>query len=1610
MEKKVVFRGLHGTKEIDSELDGYLSEVSGVAPLGPQETPRWQVYNPGNSVEFNLTAGSFSALEIINTYWHNRTYYGNDAAQSVDLKRWLVFLQDKSVTSGDYYLYGTSLNGTEWRLNASPILQIANADWNANYEVIFSPINDQDVAMLLTDNAGDARLYYLYDDLLYPSHFFPMVNRYYFERLTEQTWINTELTEAYPDGFRGIIVDDEDRYIAFLLAYETLDGLLIKETQPYILKLGKNERSVLSSSNPTETVDVLTDPFLVSSGDEAYNIYSGNYAEYGGIYRTEWQFDAKIVRTSSLNKAIIARLIKYDTTTYSTPDAITSSADVFDTLKEVLIIPADTTSGTIIEDIKVFYEGELDLNEGIALIMFRDDMPADVIADHSAFTLTFLNRSITANEPLLSTFTDITLKEESVSDANLEAELSQYISDSVKYDTGQEYSEFSKDELGNPKVFMCLPQETAEKCLNEVFYEVGAMEDGEYVFALKEDEIATGRVLIVENESHHQLAANNIRTYGKNAVLDQQIRNYVLPGIEWWAIKDQTPESEILADDNVSGKCFTGYGETFEDIIIEVDIETKKGTFTRQNTIKCLTSGTGAIIPDLISYPDKNATKMRLYEDDLLISEFTLKPSSSLNMAYHYEEGRGSLNGVGAAPGASTVNAENLIESNKIRISGVDERLFPFVNTYDDFVGDVLSIVDNTNETSEGQFGQFPLYILTSSAIYGAVAGTDTLFSRFVVVSDESGIKSKFAFCTYKNRLWFVSENGFHALSGSNIEEIDYSLEGLSAYETFLDADNFYVGYNVATREVIFTSDSRSIFIYNEKYNTWYTSDSTIVFGLDQSTNPKKLINVKGQLNILTNGYVGSVYDDDFMIQWRKGINTNNYRIKFKSHPMVLSDFTLYKRLKKAILETDLIIDTPSFLTLKGYRSSSDDIDKEYDLLDYFVNVASIELSGISGTFIKNEKVVLGETGIEGIVISYNSSTSIIEVNISKNIVDIQGQVLHGKSSRASGTIVSEGITYVTRQSTTKNLLFRSNFGSMQAFAIEADLTVKDRGYIGDLLFDFENRQQAIKGPMLTLDTVIPPLANNLTATLTGISSVTLNWDDLTDEETGFQIERSTDPSEDFAVVSIVAADVETYIDSTVNNDVTYYYRVRPIGVNSEYSNTTSVHVPKVFVSSWTIGDTSITLPLTSNNTFIIDWGDSTEESITNSSSVSHTYSSSGTYEVKIAGIINGWTFGGLGDCTKLYDISNWGDFQPTGEIGVFQGCSNLDITAINSPDLSQTTTLASFFYGCSNLEYNSSIDTTWDTSTIVSLLNTFFGCSSFNQPLGSWNTSSVITLQGMFNGCSSFNQSVNAWDVSNVASLFNTFNGCSDFDQPLNNWITISVTQTNRTFRNCSDFNQDISAWNMSSVQFVNSMFSGASSYNNDGESLSGWDLTSVTDADNMFANATSFNNGASSGVSTTLTWTPSICTDFGSMFLGATAFNCDISSWDVGDGTEFSNMLSGCPNFDQDLGSGTFSSTIAPVTMNNMFQNATSFDRDISAWDISSLTSATEFLNGVTLSTLNYDNILYAWEAQAPGNSVTIDFGNSTYTTASNNDPGEPRYDLENVYGWTISDGGGV
>ncbi|WP_299322242.1 BspA family leucine-rich repeat surface protein [uncultured Maribacter sp.] len=376
------------------------------------------------------------------------------------------------------------------------------------------------------------------------------------------------------------------------------------------------------------------------------------------------------------------------------------------------------------------------------------------------------------------------------------------------------------------------------------------------------------------------------------------------------------------------------------------------------------------------------------------------------------------------------------------------------------------------------------------------------------------------------------------------------------------------------------------------------------------------------------------------------------------------------------------------------------------------------------------------------------------------------------------------------------------------------------------------------------------------------------------------------------------------------------------------------------------------TNPAYTNYNYTIDWGDtSTDTGVTGN--ITHDYGAPGTYTIKISGTFPSIYFNDeqANDKLKIIEILSWGTIQWQTMENAFYGCENLNFDAIDSPDLSQVTTLKQMFRGCSsfngivndwdvstitdisgmfysNSSFNRPLDL-WVTSSITDMSQTFYSASRYNEPLDNWNTGAVTNMMGMFDNAGDFNQNINNWNVSQVTNMSFTFSDTNDFNMPLNNWDVSKVTDMSYMFDD-SGFNQPIGNWDVSKVTNMSHMFSNAV-FN---QPIGDWIVSLVEDMSFMFQRHWTFNQPLNN-------WDTSKVTNMESMFDGYywdNVYNYPLDNWDVSAVTNMKNMFRDNSSFNQPIGNWLVTNV---TNMEGMFSLTDAFNQNISGWNISNVTN---------------------------------------------------------------------
>ena len=227
--------------------------------------------------------------------------------------------------------------------------------------------------------------------------------------------------------------------------------------------------------------------------------------------------------------------------------------------------------------------------------------------------------------------------------------------------------------------------------------------------------------------------------------------------------------------------------------------------------------------------------------------------------------------------------------------------------------------------------------------------------------------------------------------------------------------------------------------------------------------------------------------------------------------------------------------------------------------------------------------------------------------------------------------------------------------------------------------------------------------------------------------------------------------------------------------------------------------DTSLGNGLTSYNfspptsgtiNYNIDWGDYSNDTVTTSTGLTHSYSVHGIYTIKVL-IISGITSPNLRfgtDRLKVIDILNWGTYNGwTSLQSMFYTMTNLpSILSVNTIlDCTNVTIVRNAFWNTSVKSCN--IGGFKNLGTGVEFIETFG--NPFNDPtIKDLDVSGISNFFEMFRGLN-VDVDVSNYDISNATSMTNMFLsssfGDTNYQKALKSWTGWNGTTATKTLRN---------------------------------------------------------------------------------------------------------------------------------------------------------------------------------------------------------------------------------
>lgn len=264
------------------------------------------------------------------------------------------------------------------------------------------------------------------------------------------------------------------------------------------------------------------------------------------------------------------------------------------------------------------------------------------------------------------------------------------------------------------------------------------------------------------------------------------------------------------------------------------------------------------VFPSFLVYPDYRAYKMVVvikYSGNIRSKTFFLKPHGALNIAYYFNATSSGYYDV--EPNNIEdwnkldvlVNPSNDTESldNVLKVSNVNNPFyFPADQTYQ-FQTPIVGVQSNVIAMSQGQFGQFPLYVFTKDGIYAMSVGSGTLAYSTQTPVTRDVCNNPDSICGLDTMVAFSTEGGLMVIDGATTRLISEKIYGflpscsisspiitrilgVAGLDSCLSSVVFpdylgtaKVGYNYETKEVVVANgDFPYSYVYSLKTGEWH--------------------------------------------------------------------------------------------------------------------------------------------------------------------------------------------------------------------------------------------------------------------------------------------------------------------------------------------------------------------------------------------------------------------------------------------------------------------------------------------------------------------------------------------------------------------------------------------------------------------------------------------------------------------------------------------------------------------------------------------------------------------------------------------------------------------
>jgi hypothetical protein len=276
----------------------------------------------------------------------------------------------------------------------------------------------------------------------------------------------------------------------------------------------------------------------------------------------------------------------------------------------------------------------------------------------------------------------------------------------------------------------------------------------------------------------------------------------------------------------------------------------------------------------LISYPDIRAKKVYISDRGNFRGSFDLKPHPTQNFAYAFiknytiveaaaYERDWETPAVSTRPDTGFTRNDVFTDPNRVQASEINNPfVMPYKNSYQVGNSSVLGFAVNGEPVSEGQFGQYPVYVFTGEGIYMMDVGVDPFISSVRQINGEICNSPK----TIKNigiGVLFTAGKGLMVINSLQVNTLsanfeqeahnDYAVRHNELYKKAIGLtdlgkpDRFVstvpfveylvgsnIGYDYPNREIwINNPDYAYSYVFSIDYRAWSKRDETFTTIVD---------------------------------------------------------------------------------------------------------------------------------------------------------------------------------------------------------------------------------------------------------------------------------------------------------------------------------------------------------------------------------------------------------------------------------------------------------------------------------------------------------------------------------------------------------------------------------------------------------------------------------------------------------------------------------------------------------------------------------------------------------------------------------------------------------